>query len=238
LHESKQRYYELFELAPVGYLTLDLQGRIVALNQAAVELLKVKSAVEVLQTPLFLFVDSGSRGTYNTHIGRVSESGSKQACDLVLSGRDGSTTPVRVESVPARDENRLVGLRCAVIDMTERQLAFERLERANRLLNRKSAELRELSRQLITIEHRSVRDWPDCSTTICSNSSSRQNSTLRSVGQGRSGHEVDDLLDQSIKLSRSLVTELAPPVLHQKNLAETLRWLARWTRTPINWKLK
>ncbi|RPJ61530.1 MAG: response regulator [Acidobacteria bacterium] len=136
---------------------------------------------------------------------------------------------MRVESAPARDEDRLVGLRCAVIDMSERQRAFERVEEANRLLNRKTAELRELSRQLITIEHRERERLAGLLHDHLQQLLVAAKLNLRSVGQGKSGHEVDDLLDQSIKLSRSLVTELAPPVLHQKNLAETLRWLARWT---------
>ena len=227
LHESKQRYYELFELAPVGYLTLDLQGRIVALNKAAVELLKVRSAVEVLKTPLFLFIEPGSRDTYNAHIRRVSKSLSKEVCEFLLAGRDGSKTPVRLESLPAQDENKLVGLRCAVIDMTERQLAFDRLEKANHLLNRKTNELRELSRQLITIEHRERERLAGLLHDHLQQLLVAAKLNLRPVGKSP---EVDDLLDQSIRLSRSLVTELAPPVLHQKNLAETFHWLARRTK--------
>jgi len=225
LHESKQRYYELFELAPVGYLTLDLHGRILSLNQAAVELLKVGSAVEVLKTPLFLFIESGSREVYNTHIRRVSDSLAKQVCELTLVGRDGSKTAVRLESLPAREEDSLAGLRCAIIDMTVRQLAFERVEEANRLLNRKTAELRDLSRQLIRIEHRERERLAKLLHDHLQQLLVAAKFSLSS--KGKSAPEVDQLLDQSIKLSRSLVTELAPPIIHQQGLADTFRWLAR-----------
>jgi PAS domain S-box-containing protein len=225
LHESTRRYYDLFELAPVGYLTLDLHGRILSLNQAAVEMLKVGSAVKVPRTPLFLFIEPGSREIYNSHIRRVSESLAKQVCELTLVGRDGSKRPVRLETLPSREEDRLTGLRCAIIDMTDRQQAFERLQEANRLLNRKTAELRDLSRQLLTIEHRERERMARLLHDHLQQLLVAAKLNLRS--KGKSAPEVDDLLDQSITLSRSLVTELSPPVLHQKSLAEMLRWLAR-----------
>ena len=40
--------------------------------------------------------------------------------------------------------------------------------------------------------------------------------------------EVKDLLEQSIAASRSLATELSPPVLNDSGLTAALEWLARW----------
>ncbi len=39
---------------------------------------------------------------------------------------------------------------------------------------------------------------------------------------------IDSLLDQSLETSRSLTVELSPPILHQGNMAQVLRWLAEW----------
>ena len=47
LSESCDRYAELFELAPVGYLTLDEQGIITAVNRAGEELLGIERATLV-----------------------------------------------------------------------------------------------------------------------------------------------------------------------------------------------
>jgi CheY-like chemotaxis protein len=43
-------------------------------------------------------------------------------------------------------------------------------------------------------------------------------------------HQVRDLLAQSIDASRSLTAELAPPILYDGGLVESLRWLARWIK--------
>jgi CheY-like chemotaxis protein len=40
--------------------------------------------------------------------------------------------------------------------------------------------------------------------------------------------QVEELLGESIRLSRSLTAELSPPILHDAGLASGLEWLARW----------
>ncbi|MFA9478447.1 PAS domain S-box protein [Phycisphaerales bacterium AB-hyl4] len=42
--------------------------------------------------------------------------------------------------------------------------------------------------------------------------------------------QIDELLTQSVDASRSLTTELSPPILHDAGLAAALDWLARWMR--------
>jgi PAS domain S-box-containing protein len=39
---------------------------------------------------------------------------------------------------------------------------------------------------------------------------------------------TSELLDESIKASKSIVAELSPPVLHQEGLVAALKWLSRW----------
>jgi hypothetical protein len=43
-----------------------------------------------------------------------------------------------------------------------------------------------------------------------------------------SSERVSELLDEAIHVSRTLVYELSPPVLHDSNLPEALQWLANW----------
>jgi signal transduction histidine kinase len=43
-------------------------------------------------------------------------------------------------------------------------------------------------------------------------------------------NHIKDLLDQSILTSRSLTTELVPPMLYEKGLPDALRFLARWMK--------
>jgi len=54
----------------------------------------------------------------------------------------------------------------------------------------------------------------------------------RSKDQGMRevARELDDLLTESIESSRSLTSELSPPILHQGGLVMGLEWLVRWTQ--------
>ena len=40
--------------------------------------------------------------------------------------------------------------------------------------------------------------------------------------------QIDELIDESLKASRSLTVELSPPILHDAGLAAGLEWLSRW----------
>ncbi len=44
----------------------------------------------------------------------------------------------------------------------------------------------------------------------------------------QSAQQVDELLGQAIQISRSLTTQLSPPVLHELGLAAGLGWLGQW----------
>src|SRR5437660_923785 len=55
---------------------------------------------------------------------------------------------------------------------------------------------------------------------------------LRALGETKSAakrdgimQEIDEMLERSFKLTRSLSLELSPPVLHQNGLAAALEWL-------------
>jgi len=44
----------------------------------------------------------------------------------------------------------------------------------------------------------------------------------------QSAREIETLIGESIQMSRSLSTELSPPILHETGLSAGLEWLARW----------
>jgi signal transduction histidine kinase len=40
--------------------------------------------------------------------------------------------------------------------------------------------------------------------------------------------EIEEMLAESIRIARSLSTDLSPPILHAAGIAAGLEWLARW----------
>ena len=49
-----------------------------------------------------------------------------------------------------------------------------------------------------------------------------------------SAMELDNLLNNSIEISRSLIGQLSPPILRQRGLVRALEWLCRWIREKYN----
>jgi PAS domain S-box-containing protein len=127
-----------------------------------------------------------------------------------------------------------------VFDITDRRLREEQLEahveNRSRLAERRAEQLRRLALELNRIEQRErqrlARILHDDLQQLLVAAKLRLGH-LRATCDGPEAEvvaKVRELIVQGIDTSRSLATELQPPVLHQAGLVEALRWLARRTR--------
>ena len=135
LQTAGERYRELYERAPVGYLTLDQEGVVVEGNPCAAELLGVeRGALPGLRLEARLAPEQ--RETLRSHLGEVLSATSPRACELVLLGPDGLRRWVSAQSLaipPAEASQASGGARCRTVLMdvtrrrsTERALRQER----------------------------------------------------------------------------------------------------------------
>lgn len=81
--EQRVRYFELFDLAPVGYLTLTDEGIVNDANFTAVRLLGVERQILVGQ-PFSAFVLSADRDAYYRHIRALETTDESQSAELRL----------------------------------------------------------------------------------------------------------------------------------------------------------
>lgn len=94
LEESRDRYAELYEFAPVGYLALTIEGRISEINLTATTLLGSERAQCVGQ-PFWRFVDPVDRGRWQELIDVLQRACTHQHFDLILLRQDGSKIDTR-----------------------------------------------------------------------------------------------------------------------------------------------
>jgi len=83
LEEQHARYFELFDLAPVGYLTLSDKGIVEVANLRAGQLLGVDRLLLVGQ-PFSAFVPASDQGAYYLHLREQAQSEVPQTCELRL----------------------------------------------------------------------------------------------------------------------------------------------------------
>lgn len=136
--ESRRRFVELYEYAPVGYCTLDVAGKINELNLTAASLFKY-SRRYLLSKPLGAFVHREDTDTFFLFQRRLREKAGEQRCELRLKRKDGQFFFVELISVPFADSGVvpsqfLVGM----VDISGRKQAEEELHKQRDLSQRNS----------------------------------------------------------------------------------------------------
>ncbi|MDD3814049.1 MAG: response regulator [Desulfocapsaceae bacterium] len=86
----RARYFDLYNLAPVGYITLNEQGRIVEANLTSANLLGVARS-ELVKWPLSHFIFSEDQDRYYLYCKQLTETaGRTDVCELRMVRADGS----------------------------------------------------------------------------------------------------------------------------------------------------
>ncbi len=277
--ESRQKYYDLYDRAPVAYVTLDPKGRLVEMNLATAMQLNQPRG-ELKGCTLHQFVAPRDVNAFDHFLRKTFSSELMNSCEVSLVTKGARTTVVHIEGFqadPGQGDSPLC--RAVMFDITERKQAEaalkaseEAVRRANEELERKVAErtvqLSELVDSLQGEVRRRVRsetelaaaheelsarasrlrdlagditravqrerqriatvlhdDFQQLLAAIRLRVSPLDRDERESIRQGAA--EIRQLLDQCLATSRSLTSELHPPVLNMEGLAPAIKWMAR-----------
>jgi PAS domain S-box-containing protein/putative nucleotidyltransferase with HDIG domain len=133
LESSRARYFDLYDLAPVGYFTLNEQGMILEINLAAAGLLGAARGALVRQ-PLHRFIFAGDKDIYHRHRKLLFETAAPQICELRLVTKDAAPVWVRIDAIAAQDAGGAPVCRATMLDITEHKQAEEALREKHRIL--------------------------------------------------------------------------------------------------------
>ena len=151
LEASHELYFDLFDLAPVGYFTLTDDGRILEANLTGSELLGMARR-DLLGRKFTQFVLAEDQDDYYHHRRAVINAGSPATCELRMVRADRTTINVLLESAPSILVDDRVTFRTVVSDITERtRTSAERLLLEKRLQQLEKAE--SLGRMAGAIAH-------------------------------------------------------------------------------------
>ncbi|PUA17136.1 EAL domain-containing protein [Glaciimonas sp. PCH181] len=96
LEESRDRYVDLYDFAPVGYLTITPEGMIVEINLTAAALLGVERT-KLLQRRFTRFIASDDKDRWHRHFINVLRHNRQHQCELLLQRNDGSQLDVQLD---------------------------------------------------------------------------------------------------------------------------------------------
>ncbi len=128
LAEARDRYFDLYELAPVGYVTLAANHRIERCNLAAAAMFGVERN-KVLGAALAAFLAPECRDACFVAISEVLRTGQRTTREFALAGRQRPLF-ARLEIAALEPHAPAAGCRATITDITDRYLAEAALQKA------------------------------------------------------------------------------------------------------------
>jgi PAS domain S-box-containing protein len=144
---SRDNYLDLYEFAPLGYLTITHKAVIKEANLTVAILLGVGRR-DLINDRFRKFIAPEDLEDWDRYFLAVLKSEEKLTCELRLQRGDGSLFHARLESIPVERNNEERAIRTAVIDITAQKRAEKELIDRNREIDAANAELLAASEEL------------------------------------------------------------------------------------------
>jgi len=159
LEESRSRYAELYDFAPVGYFILNKDGLIREMNLTCALLLGIERG-SLLNKPFVGFLAGpDDKNLYFKHREEASQSPGKHTCEIRLKRKDGSLFYAQLQSIAQEDKDGKAGSICtAILDITDRKHAEELLQKSYAELELR---VKERSGELITANEQLSQEIED-----------------------------------------------------------------------------
>ena len=124
LDVARARYFDLYDLAPVGYCTVSEEGRILEANLTAALLLGVARGT-LVKRPISRFIVREDQDRYYLHHKHLFSADGPKACELRMAKEDGTAFWARMEATVSKDADGATVSRVVISDITERKRAQE-----------------------------------------------------------------------------------------------------------------
>lgn len=151
LEESRDRFVELYDFAPIGFMTLDANGVIREINLGAATLIG-KAREELIEFPMVGYLDRSERARFLNflRICRRYSHGLLPEDEFKLREGKGPARTVHVVCSPRRVTKGARELFVAIVDVTDRRQLEEERERAR-------VQQAELVREILSFQERERR---------------------------------------------------------------------------------
>ena len=152
----QEKYFALYDLAPIGYAGFDIHGKVTDINLAGAELVG-EPRNRIVNTRFQLFLAQADISRFSDFIINLFRNGVKTSCEVQLERDRVPLAIVRIDGVLAKQEpEKTIVCRAALVDITgqraaERDLLFRNRELAalNSNLEQVRGELQEKQERLM-----------------------------------------------------------------------------------------
>lgn len=244
LEQYRDRYVDLYDFAPLGYVTLDEDGYVQEINLAGAKLLATDRNT-LTGYPLLDYVAVEDRPAFKKHLHQCVQQRQEVTSEIALGAKDGQVIQTQLRSIPVEGhEPGTVFCKTAITDITHRKQTEEQLKTLNDTLEQRvaqrtaeveqrAAQLRALALQLSQTEERERRRLAQVLhkhlQQLLILAKIKVDSMIRHAADpavARAMADIRELLEQSVTETRSLTIELSSPIVYEYGLAAALKWLA------------
>lgn len=134
LEESRDRYLDLFEFAPIGYFTLDANNLIAEVNFVGAALLG-EDRKKLLLKPFSKFIVAEESDQFYLRMSRLSRDEVQQNYDIQIKRDDASTRYVHVDAMRVKKNDGSVTFRITLTDITKSKRIEAALKESEQRLN-------------------------------------------------------------------------------------------------------
>jgi PAS domain S-box-containing protein len=221
LAAARDRFVDLYDFAPVGYLTLNPQGEVLEANLTAAELLGLPRQ-QLLGRRFARFVAGADAALWSRHLERTLQSGQRLQFELALRRGAGAEFPGRIDALGVAASGELgPQLRIALSDLSPHKRAESDRRFANNLTEGRESERRRVAREL-------HEDLGQRLSALKMDLAGLRVAAGQPPRPERVG-EMIELLDDVMAAVRRISTGLRPMVLDDLGLNAAIDWLARDT---------
>ena len=121
LVKTKMRYFDLYDLAPVGYFTLDENGIILEVNSTLATLLEWDDTHSFREEPIERFICPQDQDNFDFFEQELVRTKKARSCEIRMKRKDNSEFWVRLDSLPFSLENGMQVTRTAVTNIHKRK---------------------------------------------------------------------------------------------------------------------
>jgi PAS domain S-box-containing protein len=130
LESSRARYFNLYDLAPMGYLTLSAKGLILEANLTAITLLGVVRA-SLKKKPISQLILPEDQDIHHQHFNQLLATGKAQTYELRMKKSDGNILGVQLAAAIEQNTDGAAEYLFVLNDITERRRAEEELKKSH-----------------------------------------------------------------------------------------------------------
>lgn len=147
---EKQRYQELFDFAPDGYLVTDLNGKILEANQVASQLLTIDKNL-VIGKLLIIFVPQEARREFRNKIRCLKEQKQLKDWEINLQNYQGNLFDCEISASTINDDKQnCIGIRWMLRDISARKQAEAKM-RSMELQNYQLQETSKIKSKILAV---------------------------------------------------------------------------------------